>query len=199
MADPTQQPNDELKEETPKVSETTSEPTDLDSGNSLKDKTQDNSVIKQLRKQIAELTREKKEREQAELDKSKSLEEKLIEREQKLKELEEQRLKDQTKYSLERDLLQANVNPEFLELMLDKGVNLDSESPVEELQQLYPSAFVKTDEKPKPIGKVGVSQTASPSSPKMTREEVEKKIDDPFTKITPELKELAREHKIPGF
>lgn len=109
---------------------------------------------RELKKALAELEAIKK----ADEDKSKTLEEKLAEKELALKSKDEEIQKTLKQTSLEKQLLKSNINPEFVDLMLEKGLNIGSDNVVEDLKTLYPSAFTITTEQ-KPIGKVGTNIT----------------------------------------
>jgi len=163
-----------------------------------------NATIKQMRKQIQKeaQARAKAEKEleairQAELDKTKTLEEKALESQKRVEELEKLRKQDNTKYQLEKELLKNNVNTDFLDLILKEGLTMDNDDlslVVDELKEKYKSAF-NSDDKPKPIGKIGVNQTTGQSA-SMSKEEVMKIILDPSAKITPEIAKLVQEYKL---
>ena len=155
---------------------------------------QDNSVLRKLRKELTKANQELEALKKAEEDKTKSIEEKLAEERAKAETLSKQIEATNRKYELEKALLQNNVNPEFLDLMLARGAtDEDLSIVVSELKTQYPSAFVKEDVKPQPIGKVGVSVTNSPSTV-LTKEEVQKLLLDPNKPLTPEVSKLADEY-----
>lgn len=147
-----------------------------------------------LEKQLADIKK-------AEEDKNKTLEEKLLAREQELQEQRNKEKKLQSKYTLEKSLLSSNVNPEFVELMLDKGSTQISEDlsnikeVVNELKTQFPSAFIEKTDTPKPIGKVGVSANQG-SQVGISKEEAIRMLEDPNQPITKELREAISVHKL---
>lgn len=153
---------------------------------------QDNSVIRQLREQIKNLSHELNEKKKAEEDKTKTLEEKLAEMKMELEKAQKEKEGTTKMYEAEKALLQNKVNPEFLDLMLVKATEGED---VETLKTKYPSAFVieEISQRPKPIGKVGLSQT-TPPAPIMSKEEVEAIITDPTKAITKEVSQLAKDY-----
>jgi len=200
MADDNNLNNNDLQQE----ENTNLEPTQdiQDQQPELETPKNDNSVLRQMRQALKEANRQAREAtkkleaiEREKSEKDKTLEEKLAQEKQRAEELERKNQETLRRYELEKSLLQANVNSELLDLMLSKGVNSDDDVDVivDELKQSYPSAFQEEKAKPQPIGKVGVSQTTSVSA-SMTKEEVQRKLLDPNTAITPELSKLADEY-----
>lgn len=136
---------------------------------------------------------------QAEEDRTKSAEEKLAEKELKLEQREKQFKQEQARYALEKSLQAQNVDPNLVDLLLEKGTNqIDDDysnldDVVEELKNKYSTAFKTPETKPQPIGRVGVSQTTSSTSA-MTRDEVERIILDPTIMPSKEVNKLAKEY-----
>lgn len=132
----------------------------------------------------------------AEEDKTKSAEEKLAEKDLKIKEFEEKLTRNETIFSLEKKLLTEKINPEFSDLILSKAQELvTSETSIDEVVEMlktnYPTAFT-VDETPKPLGKVGLSASTGNTSLAMTKEQVIKDLQDPRKPLTKELSEMAK-------
>jgi len=133
--------------------------------------TEDNSVLRSLRKELAKTKQQLETIKKADEDKTKSIEEKLAEATARASTLEQERQSDVRKYQLEKELIKSKVNNEFLDLMLSKGGNEDDiETVVSELKTQYPSAFTKEEIKAQPIGKTGVSVTNSQTPNVLTKE-----------------------------
>ena len=130
-------------------------------------------VPKLLRKQLEESNKEKAELkarleaiEKAEADKSKTAEEKLAEKDLKIKEYEKAISQKETYFNLEKKLLTENVNPELSDLINSKAKELlNTESNVDQVVEMlktsYPTAFNTVN---KPIGKVGLSVSTGNNS-----------------------------------
>jgi len=112
---------------------------------------------------------------QAEADKTKTAEEKLAEKELKLKEYEDKMTKAETYFNLERKLLTENINPELSDLINSKAkdllnTNSNIEEVVEMLKSSYPTAFSETIANKPIAGKVGLSATTGTTTNTMTKE-----------------------------
>jgi len=155
--------------------------------------------LEKANKKVAELAQQLTAKEQAELDKNKTLEEKLADKDRKLQEAEVKLKQTETTFSLKETLMNSNVSPEFLPLLLESAKSklgeVEVADIVSELQTQYPSAFV-SEVKQQPIGKVGTSITNGGNVPTYTREQVAKLLLDPTTRITPELQKMANEYKL---
>ena len=155
--------------------------------------------LEKANKKVAELAQQLTAKEQAELDKNKTLEEKLADKDRKLQEAEVKLKQTETTFSLKETLMNSNVSPEFLPLLLESAKSklgeVEVADIVSELQTQYPTAFV-SEVKQQPIGKVGASITTGGNVPTYTREQVTKLILDPNTPITPELQRMADEYKL---
>lgn len=146
----------------------------------------------ELQAQLDKINKEKS-------DKDKTLEEKLAaleaEREADKKSMSEYKKRSQ----VEKALILSGVDSKVAELLIDKAVERVDEDGenlsdvLEELKTEYSTLFL---EKPKPIGKVGISAVGSSKSNKLTKEEVLKLISDPNTPLSDELDKLAREYGI---
>jgi len=133
------------------------------------------------------------------LDKNKTLEEKLADKDRKLQEAEVKLKQTETTFSLKETLMNSNVSPEFLPLLVESAKSklgeVEVADIVSELQTQYPSAFV-SEVKQQPIGKVGTSITNGGNVPTYTKDQVAKLLLDPTTRITPELQRMANEYKL---
>jgi len=103
--------------------------------------------LENANKKTAELTAKLQALEKAEEDKTKSAEEKLAEKDLKLKELENTLTKKEIQFNLEKKLIKENLNPEFQDLILSKASELVNDTTsideaVETIKSSYPSAFV---------------------------------------------------------
>lgn len=141
-----------------------------------------------LRKQLEKANKEKAE-----------LAEKLADKEKQIEEANKKLKQTETTFSLKETLMNSNVNPEFLPLLLESAKSklgeVEVADIVSELQTQYPTAFV-SEIKQQPIGKVGASITTGGNVPTYTRDQVAKLILDPNTPITPELQRMADEYKL---
>lgn len=162
----------------------------------LENKTQEEStVLRDLRKKYAKAAQELEALKKAEEDKNRTTEEKLAKAQADVEQLKKEKDQEIRRYQLEKELLANNVNPEFIDLMLAKGSSDDDLSiVVSELKTSYPSAFIKVEDKPKPIGNVGVNATNSQGGVVMTKEEVQRYLLDPNKPMTPEINKLADEY-----
>jgi len=155
--------------------------------------------LEKANKKVAELAQQLTAKEQAELDKNKTLEEKLADKDRKLQEAEVKLKQTETTFSLKETLMNSNVSPEFLPLLLESAKSklgeVEVADIVSELQTQYPSAFV-SEVKQQPIGKVGTSITNGGNVPTYTKDQVAKLLLDPTTRITPELQRMANEYKL---
>lgn len=136
---------------------------------------------------------------QAEEDRLKSTEEKLAEERRAKEDLAKEMKALNASFAIKEALLKSKVNPEFTDLILNHAKSrmdpedLDVEGVISELQSEFPSAFVKEDPTPKPIGKTGVSSNTGQVST-YTKDQVAKMILDPNQVLTPELTKLADEY-----
>ena len=127
-----------------------------------------NEENKKLQSQLEAITK-------AEEDKTKSAEEKLAEKDLKLKDLESLLSKKELNFNLEKKLLSEKINPELQDLILSKAKDLVNDTTsidevVESLKSQYPTAFL-ADNETKPIpGKVGLSATTGATQNTMTKE-----------------------------
>jgi hypothetical protein len=155
--------------------------------------------LEKANKKVAELAQQLTAKEQAELDKNKTLEEKLADKDRKLQEAEVKLKQTETTFSLKETLMNSNVSPEFLPLLVESAKSklgeVEVADIVSELQTQYPSAFV-SEVKQQPIGKVGTSITNGGNVPTYTKDQVAKLLLDPTTRITPELQRMANEYKL---
>lgn len=154
--------------------------------------------IKKANEEKAKLQAELDAIRKAEEDKTKSVEEKLAEKDQKLKELEGTITQTKTLFDLEKKLLTEKINPELSDLIISKAKDLVSagtsiDEAVEMLKSNYPTAFI-VDDTPKPLGKVGISASTGNNTLAMTKEQVLKIINDPNKPLTKEVKELADQY-----
>lgn len=135
---------------------------------------------------------------QAELDKQKSLEEKLVDAQKALEETNKRIKETESTFALKESLINSKVNPELLPLLLDHAKSKlegeELETVLSELKTAYPSAFVKEDPKPAPLGRIGASITTPGETNALTKEQVAQLLLDPRTKITPELEKKANEY-----
>jgi len=124
--------------------------------------------------------------EKAEIDKNKSLEEKLAEKDSEILKIHKEARQSQTISQIEKELLKNNVDSEFQDLLLSKASlesdkeDFDLATTIENLKSQYPKAFAITNEEPKPIGKVGVSISTSSSPQKLTREKAIELLNSKF-------------------
>jgi signal recognition particle GTPase len=194
MNDETQNIQEQNQEEqTNEEQKQTNEPEKKDLVKHLRKLAEDKATeVKKLREELETIKK-------AEEDKNKTLEEKLFEAQKKEEELTKEIQKTQTLSKLEKQLLANNLNLEFSDLVLAKAQNLlDNEMSIEEvvdsIKTNYPSAFIS--EKPKPLGKVGISANTSDIKGIPSKERVVELINDPNTPLTPELKKWADEYGI---
>jgi len=119
---------------------------------------------------LAELQAKLDAKDQAELDKNKTLEEKLASKEIEIKSLTDQAKKDKTINQIEKALVTSRIDNEFMDLMLSKASSeagkedFNLETTIASLKETYPKAFLSAEAKP--MGKVGVSATTSTNTTK---------------------------------